>query len=111
MNVAIDMADKFLEKGVIVSTRGRDKTQNYVYRARKKGTYPNFPLIILVNNGSASASEIVAGAIKGPQTGRVAGHQDVWQGFRAEPHSRRRRQGCIKADHGKVLYAFRGVHP
>ncbi len=80
LNVAIDMADKFLEKGVIVSTRGRDKTQNYIYRARKKGTYPNFPLIILVNNGSASASEIVAGAIKDHRRGVLLGIKTYGKG-------------------------------
>lgn len=80
LNVAIDMADKFLEKGVIVSTRGRDKTQNYVYRAHKKGTYPNFPLIILVNNGSASASEIVAGAIKDHKRGVLLGIKTYGKG-------------------------------
>jgi len=80
LNVAIDMVDKFIEKGVIVSTRGRDKTQNYVYRARKKGTYPNFPLIILVNNGSASASEIVAGAIKDHKRGVLLGIKTYGKG-------------------------------
>ncbi len=77
---AVDVADQFLSSGVIVSTRGRDFKQSQTYSAHPEGDVFKMPLLILINGGSASASEIVAGAIKEHKRGILLGTKSFGKG-------------------------------
>ena len=64
LDEAVRMSDEFLEGGVIVSTRGRGGRLLNEASARRAGTRPNWPMVVLVDNYTASAAEIVAGALR-----------------------------------------------
>jgi carboxyl-terminal processing protease len=79
---AVDVASKFLPNGsVIVSTRGRDTSEDRVYRSHEDPIALGIPLIVLVNSGSASAAEIVAGAIQDLDAGVIMGTQSFGKGL------------------------------
>jgi carboxyl-terminal processing protease len=76
---SVEVADKFVDEGTIVATRGRNPHEDFTYAAHRAGTW-KLPLVVLIDGDSASASEIFAGAIRDHRRGTIVGVRSYGKG-------------------------------
>ncbi len=79
LSSAVDVADLFIERGLVVATRGRSPEEDFNYTAGTPGTW-KMPLVVLIDGDSASSSEILAGAIRDHKRGTIVGSRSYGKG-------------------------------
>jgi len=79
LSAAVDVADLFLERGLVVATRGRSPDEDFNYSAGRPGTW-RVPLVVMIDGDSASSSEILAGAIRDHRRGTIVGSRSYGKG-------------------------------
>ena len=79
LSAAVDVADLFIDRGLVVATRGRSPEEDFNYTAARSGTW-RMPLVVLIDGDSASSSEILAGAIRDHRRGTIVGSRSYGKG-------------------------------
>ena len=80
LDQAVSVSDLFLSDGLIVYTEGREVGSQLEFKAQREGTEPDYPIVVLINGGSASAAEIVAGALQDQGRALLLGEQTFGKG-------------------------------